>query len=207
METAKSYNRRIKENWFEKYCPIHMSGIDIGSRHDPVSPTFRCWDKCLGDGDATYMEGVPDGLFQTVYASHILEHLENPWTALQNWWRLVRPGGHLIVVVPHRELYEKRLEPPSLWNGEHKWFFLPDNTDNHLTINFTDIIKHILINSKEPGDIIHVRTLDENFHSDGPNVHSVGEYSIEAVVHKRFPRLFLENELTIPKEMIGYIIS
>jgi predicted SAM-dependent methyltransferase len=33
-------------------------------------------------------------------AAHVLEHADNPIRALQNWLRVVKPGGHLIVIVP-----------------------------------------------------------------------------------------------------------
>ena len=35
----------------------------------------------FGDGDATYMESVPDETFHTIYSSHLLEHIEDYATA------------------------------------------------------------------------------------------------------------------------------
>jgi len=44
----------------------------------------------------------PDGLFQEVYASHILEHI--PWylveRVLREWVRILAPGGWLKIIVP-----------------------------------------------------------------------------------------------------------
>jgi SAM-dependent methyltransferase len=37
-----------------------------------------------------------------VVASHVLEHVANPVAALAEWYRVVRPGGILYLVVPHR---------------------------------------------------------------------------------------------------------
>ncbi len=42
----------------------------------------------------------PREAFDVVIASHVLEHLENAETALGDWYRLVRPGGALIIGVP-----------------------------------------------------------------------------------------------------------
>ena len=35
--------------------------------------------------------------------SHVLEHLADPLGALAEWRRIVRPGGHVLLVVPHSE--------------------------------------------------------------------------------------------------------
>ena len=56
VETNKAKKHRISENWFDKY--IQYPGIDIGSSNDPVDEKFDLWDFALGNGDATYMEGV-----------------------------------------------------------------------------------------------------------------------------------------------------
>jgi hypothetical protein len=42
--------------------------------------------------------------------------------ALDQWWSLVRPGGHLIIVVPDEDLYEQG-GWPSLFNRDHKATF------------------------------------------------------------------------------------
>ena len=38
-----------------------------------------------------------------VVASHVLEHVANPVAALAEWYRVVRPGGIIYLVVPHRQ--------------------------------------------------------------------------------------------------------
>lgn len=180
-ETIKAEPRRIKEGWFYKY--IKEPIIDIGCQYDPITVTARRYDQIFDDGDATLMEGIPDNCFNTVYSSHILEHIEKYDVALKNWWRILRPGGNLIVLVPHALLYEKQPnnQPPSKWNGDHKFFFLPDNETPPRCLNFRKVIQDHL---PEPKNIISFRVLDEGFQSAGELVHSVGEYSIEAIIQK-----------------------
>lgn len=43
----------------------------------------------------------PDARFDVVYATHVLEHLEDPFAAMGEWRRLLRPGGEIHVKVPH----------------------------------------------------------------------------------------------------------
>jgi len=54
-------------------------------------------------GEAGHLEQVQDDVYDAVFASHILEHLGNPLGALAEWQRVVRPGGHVLMIVPHRE--------------------------------------------------------------------------------------------------------
>lgn len=53
-------------------------------------------------GEAGHIEAADDS-YDAVLASHVLEHLANPLGALAEWQRVVRPGGHLALIVPHRE--------------------------------------------------------------------------------------------------------
>lgn len=42
-----------------------------------------------------------DGAFERIFASHVLEHLNDPLGAMRELHRLLRPGGELVVKVPH----------------------------------------------------------------------------------------------------------
>ena len=85
----------------------------------PVSA--KCaWD--LGDGDATFMESVKDETYDFVHSSHCLEHLLDPEKGLRNWFRILKPGGYLVVIVPDEDLYEQGVFP-STFNADHKWTF------------------------------------------------------------------------------------
>jgi SAM-dependent methyltransferase len=43
---------------------------------------------------------LPDGAFDVVIASHILEHLENARAAFADWYRVLKPGGLMLIGVP-----------------------------------------------------------------------------------------------------------
>ena len=92
-------------------------GLDIGAGADPVVPGVQTFDQA--NGDANRIDDFIKDEFDFVFSSHCLEHMHNPWLALGKWWKLVKPGGHLIVFVPDEDLYEQGYWP-SLFNEDHK---------------------------------------------------------------------------------------
>lgn len=54
-------------------------------------------------GEAGKLDGVPDDAYDAFLASHVVEHLANPLGALAEWQRVVRPGGYMLLIVPHRD--------------------------------------------------------------------------------------------------------
>jgi SAM-dependent methyltransferase len=51
--------------------------------------------------DGGTLEGLPDGAYDAVVSSHVIEHLANPLAALTAWRRVTRPGGGIVLVAPH----------------------------------------------------------------------------------------------------------
>jgi len=101
----------------------YLSGkvLDIGCGTDVVCPNAQPFD--LEHGDAQMIsQYLPAQSYDTVHSSHCLEHMANPESALSQWWSLVKPGGYLIVVVPHEDLYEQGIWP-SRFNSDHKATF------------------------------------------------------------------------------------
>lgn len=94
--------------------------LDIGAGADPVAADAVVFD--LSQGDANHIVAFDEASFDCVYSSHCLEHMHEPVASLHNWWSLVRPGGHLILVVPDEDLYEQGIFP-SRYNGDHKSTF------------------------------------------------------------------------------------
>jgi SAM-dependent methyltransferase len=97
-------------------------GIDIGCGLDPVRPDVERFD--LEQGDANRITSFVSDVesFDFVFSSHCLEHMRDADLALKEWWKLVKPGGVLIVVVPDEDLYEQGYWP-SLFNSAHKSTF------------------------------------------------------------------------------------
>ncbi|MDO5357724.1 MAG: methyltransferase domain-containing protein [Conchiformibius sp.] len=128
-ETNKAtVQRRLKDpNYTRRY--FVGNGIDIGGGDDslaqflghfPLMQSVRTWD--VQDGDGQYLEGVADNSLDFVYSSHCLEHLHDPVVGLQNWLRVLKPRGFLVVSIPDEDLYEGGIWP-SIKNLDHKFSF------------------------------------------------------------------------------------
>lgn len=60
--------------------------------------------------DATFIQsdlsqtGLPDGSFDLVLSIQTMEHLPNPAGAMKEMWRILRPGGRLVITIPNGEI-------------------------------------------------------------------------------------------------------
>jgi ubiquinone/menaquinone biosynthesis C-methylase UbiE len=127
-EQSKAAKRRFNDGMFHSRY-FAGTGLDIGGKPDPLQQyvgvfpllkSVRTWD--LEDGDAQDLAGVADASFDFAHSSHCLEHMNDVYAAIENWIRVIRPGGYLIITVPDEDLYE-RGEWPSRRNSDHKWSF------------------------------------------------------------------------------------
>jgi SAM-dependent methyltransferase len=191
-ETSKSVARRLRDpNFISRY--FRGNGIDIGGGPDPLAlyrETFvgmgqvPVWD--LPQGDAQMMAGVADESFDFVHSSHCLEHLHDPTQGLANWFRILKPGGHLILLVPDEDLYEQGVFPSS-WNSDHKWTFTlhKQKSWSPRSLNLLDM----LCGLGPAADIAKVERLDAHHRYGLPRFDQtttpIGESAIEAVVRKR----------------------
>ena len=125
MDEARKTNALRGPGFVERY----LSGtlIDIGAGADLVAPHAERFD--LDEGDANFVTRFrPAGTYDAVHSSHCLEHMHDPSAALAEWWALLKPAGHLVIVVPHEDLYEQGIWP-SIFNRDHKTTFRLDTRD------------------------------------------------------------------------------
>jgi len=53
--------------------------------------------------EASHFPDIDTGVFDFVLSSHVIEHLANPLRGLREWGRVLREGGVLVLVVPHKD--------------------------------------------------------------------------------------------------------
>jgi SAM-dependent methyltransferase len=118
LETEKTKSLRD-----ESFSINYLTGkvLDIGAGGNLICPWATEFD--IKDGDANRVdEYFPKESFDTVASSHCLEHMVDALDALSRWWKLVKKGGYLIIVVPEENLYEQGIWP-SIFNADHKHTF------------------------------------------------------------------------------------
>lgn len=142
-------NDAVREAWLEKNLKSLRAGsriLDAGAGElrykrycahlDYVSQDFAQYD---GTGDASGLqEGAwdqtkldivsditaipePDDSFDAILCVEVFEHLPNPVLALQEFFRLLRPGGQLIMTAPFCSL--THFAPFHYYSGFNRYFY------------------------------------------------------------------------------------
>ncbi len=114
-------------NW-QKYFSDQLSGtgLEIGALHQPMlthermqvdyidrltTAELRLQYPELNDlplvepnliGDGETLANVANDSYDFLIASHVIEHMKNPLGSLQQWCRVVKPGGKVYLAIPDK---------------------------------------------------------------------------------------------------------
>lgn len=107
----------------QRKCWHRMIGVDnlqdYGGNRPPCVDVVAAGDK---------LDMFADKTMDFVFSSHFLEHVTDTKACLQEWWRVLKPGGNLILYLPHKNFYPNIGQSGS--NSDHKHDFLPDDIIN-----------------------------------------------------------------------------
>jgi len=85
----------------------------------------------------------------------------------------------VFISIPHRDLYERKKTLPSKWNADHKYFYLPYQSEPPHTFSVDSILtKFFEYYSYD------IRVVDTSTNNDKPDEHANGEFSIEILIKK-----------------------
>lgn len=113
---------------------------------------------------------LPDESQDFVVSSHVVEHFPNPIKALIEWDRLVKPGGIIFMIVPHKErTFDKKQDCTSL---EHLIDDYRNNTTQpHIgsyghdhcwtTQTFTELIDYMIRKLHMKWELVEVQDKDD----------------------------------------------
>lgn len=193
MFEAEKTNQVRGQVFFDTY----MSGrvIDIGSGNDLVVPHAEPFD--LDQGNANLIDEVLEvESYDCVHSSHCLEHMHDPVDALRRWWKLVKSGGYLVVVVPDENLYEQGAWP-SRFNPDHKATFRMNKEDTWSPCSY-DLAK--LAGDLPNGEVISAELQDQGYDYDLMRLEpeTTGAASLRILLLSLFNHLLERNLLTLP---------
>jgi SAM-dependent methyltransferase len=178
VEARKTYAAKLDDGFIEKY----LSGIAIldvgykGYENDvvPIVPQAIGIDVDYPGYDGRRLP-FPDQSQDAVFSSHCLEHVEEAQAAINEWFRVLKTNGFLVLCVPHQHLYERKSSLPSIWNPDHRRFYTPATL-------LTDIEGALEPNTYR---IRHLADNDADYdYSIPPEQHPAGCYEIELVIQK-----------------------
>lgn len=107
-------------------------GLDLGCGDDKPFPHFIGVDSGRifgqGRGENVVTDIVDLSMFASasmdfVFSSHALEDIEDTVGALTEWWRVIKPFGHLVLYLPHKDFYPNVGQPGA--NPAHRHDFMP----------------------------------------------------------------------------------
>lgn len=105
---------------------VNGVGLDLGAGVEKIFPHAISVDRYAEANIGADAQALPifaSHAFDFVFSSHLLEHMPDYRAALAEWWRLVKVGGHLILYLPHKDLYPNIGQVGA--NPDHKHDFLP----------------------------------------------------------------------------------
>lgn len=135
METSNGYEVRKVRDRIAEY--LHGVILDVGCGPEKVCKEAIGLDYLSEAAniqcDLTHPESMRffnDNVADVVFSSHFLEDISDYKGMLKQFMRIVKPGGHVILYLPHKDLYPNVGQPGA--NRNHKHDFLPEDIINAL---------------------------------------------------------------------------
>lgn len=159
-----------------------LKGLEIGAAaHNPFGLDTRNVDYC-DDYDTVYKKEekliagkyakvdivacgddlpVADNSQDFVVSSHVIEHFYDPIKAVKEWIRVVKPGGYVYIIAPHKERTFDRDRPRTplaelIDRHEHPNPPVPDHHGHYsvwITEDFLELCNHFNWNVVEFQDV------------------------------------------------------
>jgi len=133
MAWSKEAPQGFESRKIKYLLPKYTRGrvLEVGCGTEKAFPHFIGYDsghhfgRGAADivGDAASLSLFADESFDALFSSHVLEHMEDMQEALNEWARVIKPGGFLCLYVPSANLYPKCGEDGA--NPDHKHDIYP----------------------------------------------------------------------------------
>ena len=87
-------------------------------------------DRCGGKVPELVWDGSEELPFRDetldfIVGSHVIEHIEDPVNAIEEWFKKIKVGGMLLLIVPHKQFIPNRGTPEG--DPTHVADYLPED--------------------------------------------------------------------------------
>lgn len=89
--------------------------------------------------DATDLSKITGDFYDFMLSSHVIEHIANPIKALFEWKRIIKPGGHLVIIAPNMNFTYDRKRP--LTKLDHIISDYQNNTEESDNTHISEVLQ------------------------------------------------------------------
>lgn len=111
-------------------------GVDIGASKWPLQGARAIEDR---PDENAYLIKENDNALDFIFSSHVLEHLDQPYHALEHWFSKLKVGGRVVLYLPHTACH--------MWRTTnlvfHKWNPNPWDLEDHCKKKFNCEVEYI----------------------------------------------------------------
>jgi 2-polyprenyl-3-methyl-5-hydroxy-6-metoxy-1,4-benzoquinol methylase len=97
------------DQWTEKILERFGHSHVVDAAQELLEMARQRYGSRINTYASLFEELCPDRSFDTIVASYVLEHVEDPVAILTRASGWLAPGGHVLIVVPHADSIHRRL--------------------------------------------------------------------------------------------------
>lgn len=109
-----------------------------------------------------------DEAFDLIYSCHTLEHLKSPQTTLQDHWRVLKPGGHLLLELPNIHMLGVEDMVEEFFIDKHLYHYDPG-----LMVDQLEALGFDIIAWPDPADVLNITILAQKNQQADRNLEEV----------------------------------
>lgn len=136
--------------------PFGLNTLNVDFSDDYTTPfkleEIQMYGDCLRVDIVCPGDDLPfkDNVWDFVISSHVIEHFYDPVKTIKEWLRVVKPGGYVYMIVPHKQRTFDAPRPRTtlaeiIQNHEHPNPPVPDHHGHYsvwITQDFVEICNH-----------------------------------------------------------------
>jgi len=163
---GKHYDWKFAQRLFSKLVKTKPRVLDVGCGSGEKSllfldkvESFVGLDASVTEVEKAKKKGIkavvgdaqelpfPENSFEVVLAFHLIEHLEDPLMFLRESYRVLTPGGYLLLITPNKNRWTSKITRIIFKNSKYKYPMNPDHIFEFNSLDFKKILSRTKFSS------------------------------------------------------------